>query len=91
MKAKCPFCDFKGGSQEMEGHARNHILSVKAYVQSVMLDYNNKVAFVHVIVGEGGNAKGLDIAVPIPLEKKIVGTVTLEGMTFNLLPEKEKQ
>jgi hypothetical protein len=55
-----------------------------------MLDYNNKVAFVHVVVGEGGNAKGVDVAVPIPLEKKVVGKVTLPSVTFNLLPEKEK-
>jgi hypothetical protein len=91
MKAKCPFCDFKGNEQEFEAHAKTHVLSVTASIQSVMLDYSNKVAFVHVVVGEGGNAKGLDVAVPIPFEKKVVGKVTLPGTTFNLLPEKEKQ
>nr|MDO8134797.1 hypothetical protein [Candidatus Njordarchaeum guaymaensis] len=88
MKAKYPYCDFKGRSSEMEAHARNHLLLVKANIQNAMLDYRNKVAFVHVVVREGGNAKGVDVAVPVPLEKKIVGKVTLEGVTFNLLPEK---
>ena len=91
MKAKCPFCDFKGGQNEVEAHANIHTLSVTANIQRVMLDYSNRVAFVHVVVGEGGNAKGVDVAVPIPFEKKIVGKVTLSGVTFNILPEKEKQ
>jgi hypothetical protein len=91
MKAKCPFCDFEGGQEEVESHAKIHVLSVTANIQSVMLDYSNKVAFVHIVVGEGGNAKGIDVAVPIPFDKKIVGKVTLPGVTFNLLPEKEKQ
>jgi hypothetical protein len=89
MKDKCPYCDFEGEPGEMEAHASNHVLFVKAGIQSVMLDYKNKVAFVHVVVGEGGNAKGTDVAVSIAPEKKIIGKIRLGGVSFDLLPESE--
>jgi hypothetical protein len=92
MKVKCPYCNFEAEeSGEMEAHVNNHVLFVKAGIRNIMLDYNNKVAFVHVVIGEGGNAKGVDVAIPIPPEKKVIGKAKLGGVTFQLLPDSELQ
>jgi hypothetical protein len=87
MEEKCPYCDAVIPSDKMEAHTFNHILLVKAKIDDVTVDYQNKVAFVHVVVGEGGNAKGFDVAVPLPLEMKILGKVILGGVSFSILPD----
>jgi hypothetical protein len=87
MEEKCPYCNAEVPSDQMEAHTFNHILLVKAKIDDVTVDYQNKVAFVHVVVGEGGNAKGFDVAVPLPLEMKILGKVILGGVSFSILPD----
>ncbi|WXG45192.1 MAG: hypothetical protein WED05_00425 [Candidatus Atabeyarchaeum deiterrae] len=84
---RCPYCDFHGSSDETIAHISGHILSVNARIDSVNVDYGNKVAFVHVVVGQGGNAKGFDVAVPLPRDMKILGKVVLESVSFGLYPE----
>jgi hypothetical protein len=84
---KCPYCNFQGASEEIKTHMNTHILSLSAKIDNVTVDYTTKAAFVHVVIGQGGNAKGADVAVPLPLEMKILGKVVLEGFSFSLLPD----
>lgn len=84
---KCPYCDFQGSSDQIVAHVGEHVLSVKAKIDEVSVDYSNKVAFVHVVIGDGGNAKGVDVAVPLPLAMKILGRVVIGTVSFSLLPD----
>ena len=87
MEGKCPYCESGVPSDQMGAHLGKHILSVKAKIDDVTVDYGNNVAFVHVVVGEGSNAKGVDVAVPLPLDMKILGKVEVAGFAFSLLPD----
>jgi hypothetical protein len=84
---KCPYCDFQGTAEQVLAHVGEHVLSVSAKIDEVTVDYKNKVTFVHVVIGEGGNAKGVDVAVPLPLAMKILGKVVIGGVSFSLLPD----
>jgi hypothetical protein len=83
---KCPFCNFQDTPDQIGAHVSIHTLSVTAKIDSVTIDYQNKVAYVHVVIGSGGNAKGVDVAVPLPLEMKILGKVVLGSASFSVLP-----
>jgi hypothetical protein len=84
---KCPYCDFQGSPEEVLAHVGEHVLSVNAKIDEVTVDYKNKVTFVHVVIGEGGNAKGVDVAVPLPLAMKILGKVVIGSISFSLFPD----
>ncbi|WXG43880.1 MAG: hypothetical protein WED04_07595 [Promethearchaeati archaeon SRVP18_Atabeyarchaeia-1] len=87
MEGKCPYCDSEIASDQMDAHLRKHILPLQAKIDNVTVDYGNRVAFIHVVVGERGNAKGIDTAVSLPLEMKILGKVEVAGFSFSLLPD----
>lgn len=84
---KCPYCGFQGLSDQIKAHVNEHILSFSAKIDHVTVDYTNKVAFVHVVIGQGSNAKGVDVAVPLPLGMKILGKVLIGSASFSLLPD----
>jgi hypothetical protein len=84
---KCPYCNLQGSSDQIKTHLKTHVLSLTAKIDNVTVDYTTRVAFVHVVIGQSGNAKGADVAVPLPLEMKTLGKVVLESTSFSLLPD----